>query len=95
MIFHHYCIEIGKDGIQIQVYNIRNECLTHFSQFILEKVKKKLRKSQVQFGEKLRKLRLMQNYGVPMKKTFTVIIDFLAKDIMVDCMKSLLKVDKY
>ena len=58
-----------KDGIQIQVYNINDECVTHFSQFISEKVKKNLRKSQTQFREKLRKLRLRQNYGFLIKKT--------------------------
>ena len=45
-IFHHYCIQNVKDGIQIQVYNINNECVNHFSQFILVKVKKNLRKFQ-------------------------------------------------
>ena len=33
------------------------------------KIKKNLRKSQVQFREKLRKLRLRQNYGFHIKKT--------------------------
>ena len=68
-IVHHYCIQNAKDGIQIQVYSINNECITHFSQFISEKVKKNLRKSQVQFWEKLRKLRLIQNYVFLIKKT--------------------------
>ena len=62
-IFRLYCIQNFKDGIQIQAYNSNNECLIHFSQFIAEKVKKNLRKSQAQFREKLRKLRLRQNYG--------------------------------
>ena len=57
-----------KDGIQIQVYYINDECVTHFSQFISEKVKKNLRKSQAQFREKLRKLRLRQNYCFLIKK---------------------------
>ena len=48
-IFHRYCIQNVEDGIQFQVYNINNESLIHFSQFIPEKVKKNLRKSQVQF----------------------------------------------
>ena len=30
-IFRHYYIQNVKDGIQIQVCNINNECLTHFS----------------------------------------------------------------
>ena len=50
-IFRHYCIQNVKDGIQIQVYNINNACLTHFSQFISEKVKKNLRKFQAHFGK--------------------------------------------
>ena len=56
-IVRHYCIQNVKDGIQIQAYNINNECVTHFGQLISEKVKKNLRKSQAQFWEKLRKLR--------------------------------------
>ena len=50
-----------KDGIEIQVYNIINKSVNDSSQFISVKVKKNLRKSQVQFQEKLRKLRLRQN----------------------------------
>ena len=60
-IFRHYCIQIVKDGIQIQVYNINNESVKYSSQFISVKVKKNLRKLQAQFREKLRKLSLMQN----------------------------------
>ena len=67
-IFRHYCIQDVKKGIQIQIYNITNECLAHFSQFISEKVKKNLRKSQAQFRQKLGKLRLRQNYGFLIKK---------------------------
>ena len=52
--FCHYCIQNVKGGIQIQVYNTNNEHLTHSSQFILERVKKNLRKSQAQFRKKLR-----------------------------------------
>ena len=37
-IFRRYCIQNVKDGIQIQVYNISNEIVNHFSQFILVKV---------------------------------------------------------
>ena len=66
-IFHRYCIQSAKDGIQIQVYNINNESINHFSQFASVKVKKNLRKSQAQFGEKLRKLRLKQNVGFLIK----------------------------
>ena len=50
--------------------NVSNEYLAHFSQFISEKAKKKLRKSQAQFREKLRKLRLRQNYDFLIKKVF-------------------------
>ena len=49
--FRHYCIQ---NVTQIQVYNINNESVNHFSQFISVKVKKILRKSQAQFWEKLR-----------------------------------------
>ena len=67
-IFRHYCIQNVKDGIQTQGYTINNECLTYFSQFISEKVKKILRKSQAQFREKLRKLKLRQKDGFLIKK---------------------------
>ena len=70
-IFRRYCIPNVKDGIQIQVYNIFNECLTRFSQFISDKVKKNVRKSQAQFREKLRKLRLRQKDDFLIKKTRT------------------------
>ena len=50
-----------KDRIQIQVYNIINESVNHSSQLSSVKVKKNLRKSQAQFWEMLRKLRLRQN----------------------------------
>ena len=39
-MFCRYCIQNAKDGIQSQVYNINNECLAHFSQFISEKVRR-------------------------------------------------------
>ena len=61
MVFCHYCIQNVKDVIQTHVYNIINYSVNHSSQFISVKVKKKLRKSQAQFQEKLRKLRLRQN----------------------------------
>ena len=60
-IFCLYCIQNGKDGLQTRVYTINTESEAHFSHFISEKVKKSLRKSQAQFREKLRKLRLRQN----------------------------------
>ena len=72
-ILPHYCMPNVKDGIQIQVYIINNECLTHFSQFISEKVKKNVRKSQAQFQEKLRKLKFRQNYGFPIKNLYCMI----------------------
>jgi len=53
LIFRRYCIQRVKDGIQIQVYNINNESLSRFSQFISVKLKTNLRKSQAQFREKL------------------------------------------
>ena len=57
-IFRRYCIQNIKDGIQILVYKIKNESVTHFSQFVSVKVKKNLRKFRAQFREMLRKLRL-------------------------------------
>ena len=55
--------------MQIQVCNVDNEGVNHFSQFISVKVKKSLRKSQAQFREKLRELRLRQNDSFLRKKT--------------------------
>ena len=72
-VFRHCCIQNAKDGIQIQVYSIINESLSHSSQFISLKVKNKLRKSQAQFLEMLRKLRLNQNSDFLIKKTCMVI----------------------
>ena len=63
-----YCLQNVKDGIQIPVYNINNEILNHCSQLISEKVKKNLRKSEAQFREMLRKLRLRQNNDFLIKK---------------------------
>ena len=60
-ILRHYSIQNVKDGIQIRLYKLCKESVTHFSQFFSLKIRKILRKSQVQFGEKLRKLRLRQN----------------------------------
>jgi len=48
-------------GISAENWNINNESLNHFSQFISVKIKKNLRKSQAQFRKKLRTLRLRQN----------------------------------
>ena len=62
-IFRRYCIRNVKDGSQIQVYNINNESVNHFSQLFSVKVKKNVRESQAQFREKLMKLRLRQNDG--------------------------------
>ena len=50
------------------MYNIINESVNHSSQFISVDGKKNLRKSQAQFQEKLRKLRLKQNTDF-LKKT--------------------------
>ena len=33
-MYGSYCLPNVKDGIQIQVYNINNECVTHCRQFI-------------------------------------------------------------
>jgi len=68
LAFRRYCSQNVKDGIQIQVYNISNESVNHSIQFISEKVKKKLRKSQAQFRDMLRKLRLRQNNDFLIKK---------------------------
>ena len=68
-VFRLCCIQNVKDGIQIQVYNIKNESVNHYSQFISVKVKKNLRKSQAQFQEMLGKLRLKQNNDFLIKKT--------------------------
>ena len=68
-MLRRYCIKNVKDGIHIRVYNINNESVSQSSQFISQKVKKNLRKSQAQFREKLRQLRLRQNDGFLIKKT--------------------------
>ena len=67
-MFRFYCIQKAKDGIQIKVFNINNESVSQFSQFISVKVKKNLRKSQAQFWEKLRKLKCRQNDDFLIKK---------------------------
>ena len=55
-IFLRYCIQNVKDGIQIQVQNINNKSVNHFSQFTSVKVEKTLRKSQAQFLGKVKKI---------------------------------------
>ena len=67
-VFRRYCVQNGKDGIQIQVYNINNESVNHFNQFISVKVMKNFRKSKAQFREKLRKLKLREINGFLIKK---------------------------
>ena len=67
-VFRRYCIENVNDGIQIQVYIINNDIANHFGQIILVKVEKNLRKSEAQFRETLRKLRLRKTYGFLIKK---------------------------
>ena len=62
-MFRRFCIQSDKNGIQIQVHNINNESVNHFSQFISVIAKKNLRKFQAQFREKLRKLRLRQDFS--------------------------------
>ena len=69
-VFCCYCIQNVKDGIEIQVYSIIYESVYHSSQFISVKVKKHLRKSQAQFREKLRKLRLRQNNDYLIKNVY-------------------------
>jgi len=59
--YRRYCIQNANDRIQIQVQNSNNESVHHFSQFTSVKVKKNSRKSQAQFREKSRKLRIRQN----------------------------------
>ena len=57
-MLRHYSIINIKDRIQIRVYWIKKEEVTHFSQFTLVKAKKIVRKFQARFLEKLRELRL-------------------------------------
>ena len=40
LVFRRYCIQNVKDRIQVQAYNINNECVNHSSQLILVEVKK-------------------------------------------------------
>ena len=69
-IFRHYYIQNVKDGIQIRVYKINKEWVAPLSQFISAKIKEILRKSQAPFRDKLRKLRLKQNNGFLIKKSW-------------------------
>ena len=39
-LYSHYCIQNFNDENKIQVYNIKIECLAHFSKCISEEVKK-------------------------------------------------------
>ena len=71
-MFRRYCIQNVTDGIHFPVYNINNESVNHYSQFI--SAKKNLRKSQAQFKEKLSKLRLRQNKGFLIKKNVYVVL---------------------
>ena len=50
--------------------------VTHFSQFIPVNSKKIVRKSQTRSREELRILRVMQNGGFLMKKTYTHVTSF-------------------
>ena len=53
---------------------INKENAAHFGQFISVKVEKILRKSQVQFREKLRISRLRQNGGFRIEKRFSLLM---------------------
>ena len=55
-IFRRYCIRNVKDGIQIQVYNINNESVNHFSQFISVRVQKNFKKILGSISEKVKKI---------------------------------------
>ena len=67
-----------RDGTQILVYKISKESKTHFRQFVSVKVKKVLRKSQAEFCEKFRELRLRPNGGFLVKKRVYLDFDGLA-----------------
>jgi len=51
LIFRHYYIQNDKDRIQIRVYKINNENVTHFSQLISVTIKKILRKLGLILGK--------------------------------------------
>ena len=52
---------------EVKVYNINNESVSQFSQFISVKVKENVRKCQAQFRGKLGELRLRENNGFLIK----------------------------
>ena len=55
-MFRRYCIQNVKDRIQIPVYKINNESVTHFSQFISVKVKKKIKEISGSMSGKVGKI---------------------------------------
>ena len=55
-IIRRYCIQNVKDGIQILVYNINNDSVNHFSQFISVKVKQKFKKISASISRKVKKI---------------------------------------
>ena len=57
-----------KDGIQIQVYNINNESVDHFSQFISVKVKKKVKKISGAISRKVKKIEAQSTEWLSYKK---------------------------
>ena len=65
-LFYYY-IQSDRNRIQIRVYTKNTESVTHFGQFISVKVKRILRKYQVQFWEELRTLIIRQNDGCLIK----------------------------
>ena len=66
-IFHQYCIHIAKMEFKLENTISTTKMETILAIFSV-KVKKNLRKSQAQFWEKLRKLRLRQNDGFLIKQ---------------------------
>ena len=55
-IFRRYCTQNDKVGIQIQVYNINNGSVNHFSQLISVKVKNNLKKISGSISGKVKKM---------------------------------------
>ena len=66
-IFRDCSIQNIEDGTQIRVYKIF-EGVVNFSKFISVKVKENLRKSQPQFQDKFRKMKLRHNDRFLIKK---------------------------
>ena len=62
-MLRHYCIQNVKERVYIQICNIGKGRVSHFSQFVLVKVRKILRKFQAQLRETLRRLKLRENDG--------------------------------